>query len=139
MYIYIFKHSNIFNSKKDTKSIIGTAGIRSILQALSSAGHASIPTVCIGGINSSNATAVLVESSAAPAKSLDGIAVVSALVAAEDPAAAARVLLTNVAMGRVPDVVKGVAAGTPLSHNMTNLVSFRERKKKKERISEFFY
>lgn len=120
-------------SKKDTKSIIGTAGIRSILQALSSAGHASIPTVCIGGINSSNATAVLVESSAAPAKSLDGIAVVSALVAAEDPAAAARVLLTNVAMGRVPDVVKGVAAGTPLSHNMTNLVSFRKRTKKKKK------
>lgn len=109
-------------TKKDTKSIIGTAGIRSILQALSSAGHASIPTVCIGGINSSNATAVLVESSAAPAKSLDGVAVVSALVAAEDPAAAARELLTNVAMGRVPDVVKAVAAGTPLSHNMTNLV-----------------
>lgn len=112
-------------SKKDTKSIIGTAGIRSILQALSSTSHASIPTVCIGGINSSNATAVLVESSAAPAKSLDGIAVVSALVAADDPAKAARVLLTNVAMGRVPDVVKGVAAGTPLSHNMTNLVCFQ--------------
>ncbi|KAL7901035.1 Hydroxyethylthiazole kinase family domain-containing protein [Trichoderma sp. SZMC 28014] len=108
-------------TKKDTKSIIGTSGIRSILSALSSAGH-SIPTVCIGGINSSNATAVLVESSAAPAKSLDGIAVVSALVAAEDPAKAARVLLTNVAMGRVPDVIRGVAAGTPLSHNMTNLV-----------------
>ncbi|KAL7927990.1 Hydroxyethylthiazole kinase family domain-containing protein [Trichoderma austrokoningii] len=109
-------------TKKDTKSIIGTAGIRSILQALAAAGYASIPTVCIGGINGSNATAVLVESSAAPEKSLDGVAVVSALVAAEDPAAAARTLLANVALGKIPDVIKAVAAKTPLSHNMTNLV-----------------
>ncbi|UKZ77763.1 hypothetical protein TrVFT333_005489 [Trichoderma virens FT-333] len=108
-------------TKKDTKSIIGTAGIRSILLGLSSAGH-SIPTVCIGGINGSNATSVLAESSAAPAKSLDGIAVVSAIVAAEDPAAAARDLLGKVVAGRVPDVIKAVAAATPLSHNMTNLV-----------------
>ncbi|PTB64337.1 TMP-TENI-domain-containing protein [Trichoderma citrinoviride] len=109
-------------TKKDTKSIIGPSGIRSILQALSSSGHASIPTVCIGGINASNATAVLLESSASPQKSLDGIAVVSALVAAADPAAAARDLLAKVVTGRVPDVLRAVAEGTPLSHNMTNLV-----------------
>ncbi|EGR50682.1 uncharacterized protein TRIREDRAFT_75992 [Trichoderma reesei QM6a] len=109
-------------TKKDTKSIIGPSGIRSILQALSSAGHASIPTVCIGGINARNATAVLLESSAAPQKSLDGIAVVSALVAADDPAAAARDLLAKVVTGRVPDVLRAVAEATPLSHNMTNLV-----------------
>ncbi|KAM0253886.1 hypothetical protein ACHAQJ_007118 [Trichoderma viride] len=109
-------------TKKDTKSIIGTAGIRTILLALSGAGHASIPTVCIGGINGSNATSVLIESSAAPAKSLDGIAVVSALVAAADPAAAARDLLGKVVAGRIPDVIRAVAATTPLSHNMTNLV-----------------
>ncbi|KAK1240671.1 hypothetical protein MKX07_006104 [Trichoderma sp. CBMAI-0711] len=111
-------------TKKDTKSIIGPSGIRSILQALSSssAGHASIPTVCIGGINARNATAVLLESSAAPQKSLDGIAVVSALVAADDPAAAARDLLAKVVTGRVPDVLRAVAETTPLSHNMTNLV-----------------
>ncbi|KAK4079983.1 hypothetical protein Trihar35433_1088 [Trichoderma harzianum] len=110
------------STKKDTKSIIGPAGIRSILLGLSSAGHSSIPTVCIGGINGSNATSVLAESSAAPAKSLDGIAVVSAIVAAADPAAAARDLLGKVVAGRVPDVIKAVAATTPLSHNMTNLV-----------------
>ncbi|QYS98957.1 4-methyl-5-beta-hydroxyethylthiazole kinase [Trichoderma simmonsii] len=110
------------STKKDTKSIIGPAGIRSILLGLSSAGHSSIPTVCIGGINGSNATSVLAESSAAPAKSLDGIAVVSAIVAAADPAAAARDLLGKVVAGRVPDVIKAVAASTPLSHNMTNLV-----------------
>ncbi|KAK0765550.1 hypothetical protein N5P37_001485 [Trichoderma harzianum] len=110
------------STKKDTKSIIGPGGIRSILLGLSSAGHSSIPTVCIGGINGSNATSVLAESSAAPAKSLDGIAVVSAIVAAADPAAAARDLLGKVVAGRVPDVIKAVAASTPLSHNMTNLV-----------------
>ncbi|KAL6895943.1 Hydroxyethylthiazole kinase family domain-containing protein [Trichoderma longibrachiatum] len=110
------------STKKDTKSIIGPSGIRAILQALSSSGHASIPTVCIGGINARNATAVLLECSAAPAKSLDGIAVVSALVAAEDPAAAARDLLAKVVTGRVPDVLRAVAEGSPLSHNMTNLV-----------------
>ncbi|TFB06094.1 putative thiamine biosynthetic bifunctional enzyme [Trichoderma ghanense] len=109
-------------TKKDTKSIIGPSGIRSILQALASSGYASLPTVCIGGINAHNATSVLLESSAAPAKSLDGIAVVSALVAAEDPAAAARDLLAKVVTGRVPDVLRAVAEGTPLSHNMTNLV-----------------
>ncbi|RFU79980.1 thiamine-phosphate diphosphorylase [Trichoderma arundinaceum] len=109
-------------TKKDTKSIIGTAGIRTILLGLSAAGHGSVPTVCIGGINGSNATSVLIESSAAPAKSLDGVAVVSALVAAEDTAAAARDLLGKVVAGRIPDVIKTVAATTPLSHNMTNLV-----------------
>ncbi|KAL6852073.1 Hydroxyethylthiazole kinase family domain-containing protein [Trichoderma novae-zelandiae] len=110
------------STKKDTKSIIGPSGIRSILHALAASGYASTPTVCIGGINSANATAVLVESSAAPLKSLDGVAVVSALVAAADPAAAARDLLGRVVTGRVPDVVRAVAEGTPLSHNMTNLV-----------------
>lgn len=65
---------------------------------------------------------MLLECSAAPAKSLDGIAVVSALVAAEDPAAAARDLLAKVVTGRVPDVLRAVAEGSPLSHNMTNLV-----------------
>ncbi|OTA08530.1 hypothetical protein A9Z42_0002410 [Trichoderma parareesei] len=59
---------------------------------------------------------------AAPQKSLDGIAVVSALVAADDPAAAARDLLAKVVTGRVPDVLRAVAETTPLSHNMTNLV-----------------
>lgn len=118
------------NSKKDTKSIIGTAGLRAILLGLASAGHAAVPTVCIGGINGANAAAVLAESSAAPAKSLDGIAVVSALVAADDPAAAARDLLAKVVRGRIPDVIRAVAATTPLSHNMTNLVGFSFLEKK---------
>lgn len=112
------------STKKDTKSIIGPAGVSSILSALVSAGYGSIQTVCIGGVNASNARQVLTQS-VSPRKALDGIAIVSAIVAAADPAAAARDLLGQVVSAKVPDVVRAVAEKTPLSHNMTNLVSRR--------------
>jgi thiamine-phosphate diphosphorylase/hydroxyethylthiazole kinase len=86
------------------------------------AGHGSVPTVCIGGINTENTAAVLAQSSAAPKKSLDGVAVVSAIVAAEDPAAAARDISGKVAVAGIPLAIDAVARTTPLSHNMTNLV-----------------
>ncbi|KAG6029013.1 hypothetical protein E4U41_000509, partial [Claviceps citrina] len=108
-------------TKKDTKSIIGPPGVRDILHALHQAGYSSTPTVCIGGLNASNAGAVLAQS-ASPHKRLDGVAVVSALVAADDPAAVARDLLGQVICAKIPDVVAAVASKTPLSHNMTNLV-----------------
>ncbi|KAF4121244.1 thiamine-phosphate diphosphorylase / hydroxyethylthiazole kinase [Geosmithia morbida] len=109
------------STKKDTKSIIGPGGVSSILSALVSAGHGSIQTVCIGGVNTSNARQVMSQS-VSPRKALDGIAIVSAIVAAEDPAAAARDLAGQVISAKVPDVVRAVADKTPLSHNMTNLV-----------------
>lgn len=112
-------------SKKDTKSIIGPAGVRTILQALASAGHGAVPTVCIGGINASNTAAVLAQSTVPDgSKALDGVAVVSALVAAPDPAAVARDLLGFVMASKVPQVVATVGRTTPLSHNMTNLVGY---------------
>lgn len=111
--------------KKDTKSIIGPAGVRAILKAMVEAGHGAVPTVCIGGINTDNAAKVLAQTSAAPAKSLDGVAVVSAVIAAEDPAEAARHLAGHVAVAAIPLVVGAVGRTTPLSHNMTNLASFR--------------
>lgn len=86
------------------------------------AGHGAVPTVCIGGINAGNTAAVLAQSSAAPKKSLDGVAVVSALIAAADPAAAARDLAGKVAVAGIPLAIGAVARTTPLSHNMTNLV-----------------
>ena len=86
------------------------------------AGHGAVPTVCIGGINTENTAAVLAQSSAAPEKSLDGVAVVSAIVAAEDPAAAARDIAGKVAVAGIPLAIDAVARKTPLSHNMTNLV-----------------
>lgn len=109
-------------TKKDTKSIIGPSGIRTILKAMVEAGHGAVPTVCIGGINNDNAAKVLAQSSAAPTKSLDGVAVVSAIIAAEDPAEAARLLAGHVAVAAIPLVVGAVGRTTPLSHNMTNLV-----------------
>lgn len=89
---------------------------------MAEAGFGDIPTVCIGGINTENTTTVLYQSSAAPRKSLDGVAVVSALVAAPDPRVAASDLLSKVTTASIADVVGAVARTTPLSHNMTNLV-----------------
>ncbi|XWW96967.1 hypothetical protein V2A60_004947 [Cordyceps javanica] len=109
-------------TKKDTKSIIGPSGIRAILEAMAEAGHGAVPTVCIGGVNNDNAAEVLAQTSAAPAKSLDGVAVVSAVIAADDPAEAARHLAGHIAVAAIPLVVGAVGRATPLSHNMTNLV-----------------
>jgi thiamine-phosphate diphosphorylase / hydroxyethylthiazole kinase len=107
----------------------------------------NVKTVCIGGINASNAARVLWQSASEDRK-LDGIAVVSAIVAAQDPAAASQDLLTLVRApnppfaqhagvttealaGRsveelvwnaVPEAVRRVHERRPLSHNMTNLV-----------------
>lgn len=100
-------------------------------------------TVCIGGINASNVSRVIWQSNAW-GKSLDGVAVVSAIMAARDPEATARELLqlvmsppafakatvTTAQERRSPeeflslaiDVIKAVDARKPLSHNMTNLV-----------------
>ncbi|ODA80027.1 hypothetical protein RJ55_02985 [Drechmeria coniospora] len=108
-------------TKKDTKSIIGPSGVSTILEALKESGHGAVPTVCIGGINNSNAASVLAHDGSSR-KSLDGLAVVSALIAAPDPAAAARQLLGTVLTAKMPQVVRTVAGTTPLTHNMTNLV-----------------
>lgn len=85
------------------------------------AGYGNVPTVCIGGVNAGN-TAAVVRDSSSPRKSLSGVAVVSAIVAAKDPAEASRDLLGKVAAGSIGAVVGAVARSTPLSHNMTNLV-----------------
>ncbi|KAL6356190.1 hypothetical protein LRP88_09781 [Fusarium phalaenopsidis] len=108
-------------TKKDTKSIIGPSGVCEILSALAAAGHGAVPTVCIGGVNGSNAGSVLT-AARSPTKALDGVAVVSAIIAARDPAAASRDLLSQVITAKIPEVVGAVANTTPLTHNMTNLV-----------------
>jgi thiamine-phosphate diphosphorylase/hydroxyethylthiazole kinase len=133
-----------FCSKENTKSVVGPAGIREML--LSLADHdkeGKVKTVCIGGINASTAQRVLYQSRSL-VRQLDGIAVVSAIVGAEDPKSAAKQLRIMVddkapwashtpAESRnpitkdtikelVPIIVKHVAETTPLCHNMTNLV-----------------
>ncbi|KAL0473417.1 Hydroxyethylthiazole kinase family domain-containing protein [Neurospora intermedia] len=128
-------------TKTNTKNIIGAAGVRNILQAMADAGYDHVKTVCIGGINAENLQRIVYQSEA-PSKKLDGVAVVSALVAAPDPEAAAKNLLglfnsqppfvreatspraetADSILELVPEVVLEVARKKPLSHNMTNLV-----------------
>jgi thiamine-phosphate diphosphorylase/hydroxyethylthiazole kinase len=129
-------------TKTNTKGIIGTAGTKEILRLISEEGK-NVRTVSIGGINASTVQRVLYQS-ADEKKQLDGVAIVSAIIAADDPKAAATNLLKliqtpppfskdlvaaeNMSMGvkdiiqKVPTVIKAVGEQTPLSHNMTNLV-----------------
>lgn len=135
-------HGGGRTSKENTKSIIGVDGLQQILIQLAKA-QSSIKTVCIGGINASNTSRVMWQS-ASHGKSLDGVAIVSAIMAAVDPEAAARELgrlvkkppafaVTMITAGRLehtpellvkhcPHVIEAVAVLKPLSHNMTNLV-----------------
>nr|POF17104.1 putative thiamine biosynthetic bifunctional enzyme [Quercus suber] len=127
-------------TKENTKSIIGTAGVQRILAALTESDLGHVKTVCIGGINGRNAQRVLYQT-AAPQKKLDGIAIVSAIMAAEEPKSAASSLreliaspapfaaspskrnLTQEAMlAKVSSTIKHMAEKKPLCHNMTNLV-----------------
>ncbi|KAK7713633.1 thiamine biosynthetic bifunctional enzyme [Botryosphaeria dothidea] len=129
-------------TKENTKSIIGTAGLRQILLALSEQEDiADIKTVCIGGVNASNCQRIRYQS-IAEFKSINGIAVVSAIIGADDPKEAAEELRELVwapaafdvqqrplyhgtheeIQERVPPVVAAVAEANPLCHNMTNLV-----------------
>ncbi|KAK3340531.1 Hydroxyethylthiazole kinase family-domain-containing protein [Neurospora tetraspora] len=128
-------------TKTNTKNIIGAAGVRNILQTMADAGYDHVKTVCIGGINAENLQRIVYQSEA-PSKKLDGVAVVSALVAAPDPEAAAKNLvglfnslppfvreppnpraeMVGEILELVPEVVLEVARKKPLSHNMTNLV-----------------
>jgi thiamine-phosphate diphosphorylase/hydroxyethylthiazole kinase len=127
--------------KKNTKSIVGCAGIRSFLEALS-ARHPDIKTICIGGINATNLQRVIYQCHT-PSKQLDGVAVVSAIVSAEDPKKAAEILKCHLTTpppfatskskepfpmtishihNEIPRILNNVVTKAPLCHNMTNLV-----------------
>ena len=100
-----------------------------------------VNTVAIGGINASNVQRVLYQSKAL-SKDLDGVAIVSGIMSAADPRAAAARLRALIAeppafataaqyshvksvqdlLTRVPGVVTKVVHEKPLCHNMTNLV-----------------
>lgn len=126
-------------TKENTKSIIGTAGVKNILHRLSTM-DIMIPTVAIGGINASNVQRVMFQSQS-PTKGLDGVAVVSAIIAAQDPKAAASGLRSSISrvpasmspkagenltvetlLSQIPGIVKELGLKSPLCHNMTNLV-----------------
>ncbi|MCJ1449626.1 MAG: hypothetical protein MMC23_010148 [Stictis urceolatum] len=130
-------------TKKDATNIIGIPGCRNILDYLSTTvPRFKIATVAIGGINASNIQRVLYLCTT-PLKTLDGVAVVSALVGSHDPSIAAK-HLRNLArkpypsravsqseaacqdvheiLQVIPRITKRLADTGPLCHNMTNLV-----------------
>ena len=126
-------------TKENTKTIIGTAGVKLILHLLSMI-DVGMPTVAIGGLNLSNVERVMFQSKS-PDKGLDGVAVVSAIMAAENPKSAAAALRKaidtipetmspgakgNQSIGimllQIPGIVARLAHVSPLCHNMTNLV-----------------
>ncbi|KAL1889825.1 thiamine biosynthetic bifunctional enzyme [Sporothrix stenoceras] len=92
-------------TKTNTKHVVGTAGIQRMLQAMTAAGFGHVPTVCIGGVNASNARRVVFQSGfdgrdGQAAKALDGVAVVSAIMGVADPGEAAATLAEQVRLGK---------------------------------------
>lgn len=108
--------------------------MKKILKALEGL-PSDIATVAIGGINGTNALD-LIAKSATDKKRLDGFAVVSAIMAAPDPQAAAYRLLEPSnpekngplaakvlsLVASAPEIIAAVLEKRPLSHNMTNTV-----------------
>ncbi|KAL4966316.1 bifunctional hydroxyethylthiazole kinase/thiamine-phosphate diphosphorylase [Aspergillus stella-maris] len=125
-------------TKTNTKNIIGTSGAQAILESIAESGR-SVGTVCIGGINLSTVQRVLYQS-ASPNKKFDGAAIVSGIMAADDPKAAAAELAQHIAtpppfvrksetvrdtaalIDTVPQIVQKMVEVHPLVHNMINFV-----------------
>lgn len=131
-------------TKQDTKSIIGTKGLQEILGATTTGTEEAIPCVAIGSINATNVQRVL-HQSAYGTNRLNGVAVVSAIMASPDPQASARELLSLIKttpekyytavppgttasmtvpdlLTQIPNIIKAHVTSSPLSHNMTNTV-----------------
>jgi thiamine-phosphate diphosphorylase/hydroxyethylthiazole kinase len=143
------------NTKKNTKDIIGINGTRKILRYLGQGSEAEkkVKTVCIGGVNASNLQRIIHQlyapsSASTTTKSIDGAAIVSAIIGSPD-AYAASVHLSELnakpppfkakssephfwlekdedeiahVLAEATKATQRVRKTTPLSHNMTNLV-----------------
>lgn len=131
-------------TKTDTKSIIGTKGLQEILGATATGTEKAIPCVAIGSINATNVQRVL-HQSAHGANRLNGVAIVSAIMASSDPQASAKELLSLIKstpdkfyaavptgvtatnslaelLQQIPEIIHTHVTSSPLSHNMTNTV-----------------
>lgn len=131
-------------TKTDTKSIIGTKGTQAILNVCLTGTAHSTPCVAIGSINASNVQRVL-HQSAAGCNGLNGVAVVSAIMASGRPQEAARELrrlvdfvsksyYVSAAPGhsvtrelssmieKAPSIIAAHVESSVLCHNMTNTV-----------------
>ena len=133
-----------FCRKTDTKSIIGTQGLRSILSQCRTGTKNDVGCVAIGSINADNVQRVLHQSQTDGSNRLNGVAVVSAIVASADPQQAAsdlRQRIQNISqtfyssrkpgqpsksledmLNQVPQLIAKHATASVLSHNMTNTV-----------------
>lgn len=136
-------------TKTNTKHVVGPLGVRRMLAAIATANFSHVPTVCIGGIHAGNARRVIFQGSFLVTGLEDsppplGVAVVSAIMSAPDPAAAATALAEAVRLGNtggptdfyrhppfgydkspveaIQPILAAMHRCTPLSHNMTNLV-----------------
>lgn len=127
------------NTKKNMKKLpFGPLGVRGVLRVLRDEGGANIRTVGIGGINDTNAQRVLYTSSI-PGRSLDGIAVVSNIMASQDAGGATEKLLRLVksstdkylinsyplssgASHLSPEMIQNVTDLKPMIHHITNNV-----------------
>lgn len=127
------------SSKTNTKTLLGIAGARAILKEMSDA--TSLGTVAIGGINHSNVQRVMYQTRSSE-KGLDGVAIVSAIMAADDPKAATEELVKLVKsppsfaltapvsrdneveslLQEVPQIVRKMVEVHPVVHNMINVV-----------------
>lgn len=114
-------------------------GAQAILSAISDA--TNVGTVSIGGINHSNVQRVMYQSQS-PKKALDGVAIVSAIMAADDPKASTeefakliksppsfaltskspRANEAEALVQEVPQIVRKMVELHPLAHNMINSV-----------------
>lgn len=116
---------------KDVKNVIGPIGIRKLLQVLNKyAGHESrkrIQSVAIGGINHTNAAKVLYQC-AIPNCGIDGVAVVSCIMANKDVTAASKGLVeamkapTPWIQSTVGTEIRLPFQARPLVHHVTNNV-----------------
>lgn len=115
---------------KQTKNVCGPIGIRKMLKVLAEYKNRgqNIRSVAIGGINRSNASKVMFQC-LVPNYRIDGVAVVSDIMASENPELATRLLLQRIespanfiwdVQGNSEDLME--FAGKPLVHHITNNV-----------------
>lgn len=118
-------------STKALKKIpFGPSGLRRILTIMRDEGGADIPCVAIGGLDQTNVQKVLY-TSAIPGKSVDGVAVVSCIMAQKDCKSATESLVDLIQnpgpwfckVAQKPElsaVLEAITQYTPMIHHITN-------------------
>ena len=132
------------NTKTNIKSIIGTRGLQEILKTCTTGTKHRVGCVAIGSIKPSNVQRVI-HQGAYEGNYINGVAVVSAIIAAADPRRSAEELRTLIdsaktsfyvtcppnihpvhgiplLLGDIPTIIKKHATSAVLCHNMTNTV-----------------